>query len=123
MIIYEKMSGMSSEERKEVGILKAIGWSIDDILKEKFYEAWLVASFSYLVSVVLALLYVYILNAPLLRDIFLSSSNFNEQFQLPFIVDIQTLSLVFFLSVPLYLASVIIPVWRVATLDADEVMR
>jgi len=123
MIIYEKMSGMSSQERKEVGILKAIGWSIDDIIKEKFYEAWLVAFFSYLLGVVIAFFYVYILNAPFLRNIFLDSNDYAQQFELPFIVDLQTLFLVFFLSVPLYLASVIIPAWRVATLDADEVMR
>jgi len=67
--------------------------------------------------------FVYLLQAPLLRDIFIGYSDLKPSFELPFILDIQTLVLVFFLSVPIYIAAIIIPSWRVATLDADEVIR
>ena len=57
------------------------------------------------------------------QNIFIGYPDLKPNFELPFVLDIQTLVLVFFLSVPIYIASIIIPSWRVATLDADEVIR
>ncbi len=123
MIIYDKSSGLNSEEKREIGVLRAVGWSIDDILKEKFYEASIISIISYLLGVVVALFYVYILNAPLLRYIFEGYSKLKTPFELPFILDIDTLALIFFLSVPIYIGATIIPAWRASSLDVDEVIR
>lgn len=123
MIIYDKASGISSDEKREIGILKAVGWKIDDILKEKFYEAFVLSFASFIAALCLSMFYVYILNAPLLKNIFIGYSALKPDFDLPFSFDFHTNVIIFFLTVPIYIAATIIPSWRVASMDADEVMR
>jgi len=123
MIIYDKTNALESEEKKEIGILKALGWRVDDVLQERFYESFLISFFAYLAGISLALAFVYVADAPLLRGVFEGYSMLRTPFELPFVLDLQTLSLVFFLSVPLYIGATLFPSWRVATLDADEVIR
>lgn len=123
IIVYDRASGLSSEQKREIGILKAIGWRVDDILKEKFYEGFIVSFFSYMIGVLVSLAFVYIFKAPLLQNIFSGYSVLKTSFNLPFVFDIQTLALIFFLSIPIYIAAIVVPSWRNATLEADEVIR
>lgn len=123
IIIYDKASGLSSEEKKEIGILKAIGWSVEDVLKEKFYESFIISFFAYILGILLALVFVYQFQAPLLSNIFTGYSVLKPEFDLPFVLDVNTLFLIFFLSVPIYIASVIVPAWRSATVETDKVIR
>jgi ABC-type lipoprotein release transport system permease subunit len=123
IIIYDKTSGLSSEEKREIGILKALGWCMNDIIQEKFYESALISVSAFLVGVCTAIFFVYGLNAPLLRLIFIGYSELKPSFVLPFHLDGTLLVLLFFLSVPVYIAATVIPSWKAASLDADEVMR
>ncbi len=123
IIIYDKVSGLSSEEKKEIGILKAIGWKVEDVLKEKFYESFIISFIAYIFGILFAFTFVYLFQAPLLREIFTGYSQLKTSFELPFVFDFNTLFLVFFLSVPIYIAATIIPSWKNAIIETDKVIR
>ncbi len=115
--------GLVQKRKKEIGILKAIGWKVEDVLKEKFYESFIISFIAYISGILIAFTFVYIFNAPLLREIFTGYSQLKTSFELPFVFDFNTLFLVFFLSVPIYIAATIVPSWRSATIETDKVIR
>ncbi|MEN4052414.1 FtsX-like permease family protein [Sulfurimonas sp. NWX79] len=124
IIIYDKANGLSSEEKREIGILKAIGWCVEDVLHAKFYEATLLSFFSFTLGLGIAFVYVFVFKAPLLGAIFTHENMLEiHNFQLNIHIELSYILLIFLLSVPVYIAATLIPSWRVATLDADEVMR
>ncbi|MDX9813248.1 MAG: FtsX-like permease family protein [Sulfurimonas sp.] len=123
IIIYDRASGLSSEQKREIGILRAIGWRVEHILKERFYEGFIVSAFSYILGVILSFVFVYMLQAPLLRELFSGYSKLKPEFELMFVFDVEALALLFFLSVPIYIAAIIIPSWQSATKEVDEVIR
>lgn len=123
MIIYDKSSGLNSEEKREIGILKAVGWSTNDILKWKFYEGIIISLSAFIFGFILSFFYVYILKAPYLKDLFLGASSLKPDFNIPFELNLSLISIVFFICIPIYIAATIFPSWRASIGEADEVLR
>jgi len=122
LILYQRYSMVYSTERKEIGILRAVGWSIKDVLKLKFFEAASVVLTSFTVGVLLAYLYVFLANAPLLSQIFLGGSNLPNEVVFVPVVRFGILGSIFlFYAVP-FLAAVLIPAWKIAVTPPKEAM-
>ena len=45
---WDKATGLSAEERKEIGILKSIGWETADVLLLKFWEGTVISLSAFL---------------------------------------------------------------------------
>lgn len=123
IILYDKATGLRSEERREIGILKALGWEINHIIYHKLFESVILSIGAFLLGVIVALFYVYILEAPGLKYIFMGYSSLKQPFSLVFVLDLKTIAMLFFATVPFYVGVSIIPSWKAATDDAGEVMR
>jgi ABC-type lipoprotein release transport system permease subunit len=122
LILYQRYSMVLSSERRDIGVLRAIGWSIKDVLRLKFYETLIIIFISFILGVVISYIYVFIFDAPILSQIFLGDENIKNMVSFRPVVEFGTLSSIFLLyTIPL-LASVLIPVWRVAVTSPKEAM-
>jgi len=122
LILYQRYSMVYSTERKEIGILRAVGWSIKDILKLKFYETVVVVLVSFILGVILAYLYVFIWDAPLLSQIFLGGANLPNHVEFVPVLEFGLLGSIFlFYAIP-FLAAVLIPAWKIAVTPPKEAM-
>jgi len=123
ILIWDKASGLSPEEKREIGILKAIGWDTDVVLSVKFWEGLILSGISSLAGILLAYTYIYRLRAPGLRDIFIGWSTIYPSFQLMPDVDPKFLVLIVTISVVPYLAVSVFPAWKAAITDPDVIIR
>ena len=123
LILYQRYSMISSTDKKEIGILKAVGWSIKDIIKLKIMENFIVGFMAYIIGVVFSYIFVFILNAPILKHIFIGFSNMQNDFIFNPNIEINSLITLFLFFMIPFLSAILIPVWKVAVLDSIKSMK
>ncbi|MEW6108941.1 MAG: FtsX-like permease family protein [Nitrospirota bacterium] len=123
ILAWDKATGLSADEKKEIGILKAIGWETSDILEMKFWEGFVISVSSFLIGIISAHLHVFFWGASLFGPALKGWSVIYPDFRLvPFINPYQIATLMTLTVIP-YIASTIIPSWKASVTDPDEVMR
>jgi ABC-type lipoprotein release transport system permease subunit len=120
---WDKATGLSAEERKEIGILKSLGWETADVLLLKFWEGTVISLSAFLVGVILAYGHVFFFSASLFEHALKGWAVLYPRFKLVPAIDGGQLAVLFFLTVVPYTVATIIPSWRAATLDPDAAMR
>ncbi len=120
---WDKASGLSLEERKEIGILKAIGWETSDVILMKFWEGMVVSLTSFLTGALLAYGHIFLASSVLFEPALKGWSVLYPRFKVILFIDTSQLAALFFLTVVPYTVATIIPSWRAATVDPDSVMR
>jgi ABC-type lipoprotein release transport system permease subunit len=123
ILAWDKATGLSAEERREIGILKAVGWETSDILVMKFWEGIAVSLVSLLLGGVLAYAHVFIAQAPLIMPVLKGWSTLSPQLRLIPHVNLNLLVVLGSLTLIPYSVATIVPAWRAATIDPDMVMR
>jgi len=123
ILAWDKASGLSSEERKEIGILKGIGWETSDVIVMKFWEGAVISLSSFLLGCVFAYIHVFFTSSALFEPVLKGWSVLYPQFRLTPSIDPLQIATLFFLTVIPYTVATIIPSWRAATIDPDAVMR
>lgn len=120
---WDKATGLSAEERKEIGILKSIGWESSDVLLLKSLEGGVVSLTAFLSGVLLAYLHVFLFSASLFEHALKGWSVLFPRYRLAPSLDGYQLTVLFFLTVLPYTAATLVPIWRAATVDPDAAMR
>ncbi len=123
LILYQRHSMITGPDRKQIGILRAVGWGIGDVILLKVWENVVVAVIAFMVGMLLSYFYVFVLGAPGLISVFLGYGNLPVNFELSRGVDLGLTSLLFLFFMVPFIASVLIPVWRVAITEPVEAMK
>jgi len=123
ILAWDKASGLSAEERREIGILKAIGWETSDVLAVKVYEGSLVSFFSFSVGLLLAYGHVFLSSAFVFSAALKGWSVLYPDFRITPFIDPYQVAVLFFLTVVPYTVATTVPSWKAAIVDPDSVMR
>ncbi len=123
VLAWDRASGIGPDERKEIAVLKAVGWSTSDVLWAKLFESLLVGAGATALGLVLGYAWIFWLGAPGLRPALVGWSVLYPRAALTPAVDFaQLLGIALSVMGPFALLS-IVPAWRAATTDPLETMR
>lgn len=120
---WDRASGLSAQERREIGVLKAVGWETSDIVLLKTWEGAAVSLTAFLAGTLLAYAHVFFASGTLLARVMKGWSVLYPDFRLVPAVDPYQVGTLMVLTVLPYAAATVVPVWRAATVDPDAVMR
>jgi ABC-type lipoprotein release transport system permease subunit len=120
---WEKASGLSGDEKREIGILKAVGWETSDVIAVKAYEGLLVSFFAFTIGILAAYGHVFFFSASLFVPALKGWSVLYPDFRITPFIDPYQVAVLFFLTVVPYTVATIVPSWRAAIIDPDSVMR
>lgn len=123
ILAYDRVARLSHEEQREIAILKAVGWQTGDVIRLNMLQSLILALTGFLFGSVASYYHVFIAGAPLLKIVFAGWSVLYPAYPLPPSLDVSKLFGMMFLTVVPYLAVGIIPVWRAAIRDPEEVFR
>jgi ABC-type lipoprotein release transport system permease subunit len=123
LLAWERLTGLGDAERREIGVLKSVGWGTGDVLVARGWESLLLSVAGAVLGLAAAYGYVFVLRAPGLADTMLGWSALHPPFALAPALDLgQALALVSSVMVP-FVAVSVVPAWRAAMIDPDRAMR
>ena len=123
ILAWDRASGLGPEEKREIAVLKAIGWSTSDVLWSKLLEAILVSAVATTLGLFVAYVWVFSFGAPGLRQSIVGWSVLYPTGPLTPAVDVAQLLALALAVVAPFVGLSIVPAWRAASADPLESMR
>jgi ABC-type lipoprotein release transport system permease subunit len=120
---WDKATSLSLEERREMGVLKAVGWETSEVIAMKSWEGIVVSLAAFLAGVLAAYLHVFVSSAALFAPVLKGWAVLYPRFELVPHVDPYQILALFFLTVVPYTVATVVPSWNAATVDPDLIMR
>jgi len=123
ILAWDKATGLGADERREIGILKAIGWETADVLLLKSWEGVIVSLTAFLLGLALAYVHIFMTSSAFFEPVLKGWAVLYPEFRLMPFIDAYQIAVLFFWTVVPYTIASIVPSWRSATVDPDTVMR
>ena len=123
IVAFNQTVVVGHESKFEIGLLKALGFSTSDIIQIRLMEGTVLGVLAGSAGIVLGVFYNAVLNAPVLKDVMLGWATLYPAFPVPFAVTLQSIFLMYAITIIPVLFATVIPSWLNATVDPDIAMR
>jgi hypothetical protein len=123
ILALDKPSALSAEERGEMGTLRALGWSVPDVLMAKAWESLAVTTTAVLAGGLAAYAHVHLSHAALFVPVLQGWAALAPRLILTPSVDLPTLLALTVATTGLPVVGVLVACYRPATDDPDAVVR
>ena len=120
---WDRAVGLSASERREIGVLRAVGWDVTDILILKWWEGGVISLTAFFLGMIGAYLHVFWASAPLFGHALKGWAVLYPEFRLCAYPEPYSIGALFFLSVVPYGFVTLIPAWKAAVTDPVSVMK
>ncbi|TXT56463.1 MAG: conserved membrane protein of unknown function [Candidatus Thorarchaeota archaeon] len=123
LLAFTVSSAGSDEARREVGLLKALGFDTVDILEIRMIESLIQSLLGASLGISISIIYTFGLGAPGLAGLLLGWDLVLLNGGIPLMISIATLFLVYSMALIPILVATVIPAWRNAITEPDIVLR
>jgi len=123
ILAWDKATGLSLDQRRVIGVLKACGWQTSEVLELKFWEGAAVSLVSFLAGLALAWAHLLWFDGALFAGVMKGWSVIRPAFPIQPRLDMFQFLLLLSLAVAPYIAATLIPSWRAAAIDPMTAMR
>lgn len=123
LVAWNQASTSSRESQREVGILKAFGFSTSNILEIRFMETILLGFISATIGVFLAIIYDVYLGAPVIKKFMLGWTAIYPNYPIPIYISFGSLLTLYAAAIVPLLVGTLIPSWKSAITEPDIILR
>jgi ABC-type lipoprotein release transport system permease subunit len=123
LLAFTASSAGSEEARREVGLLKALGFDTVDVLEIRMLESITLSLLGVSLGISFAIIFDFILGAPLLAGYILGWGLVLLPGGIPLAISLSTLFTVYAVGIVPILVAAVVPSWRNAITEPDIVLR
>ncbi|MHA1905891.1 MAG: ABC transporter permease [Candidatus Thorarchaeota archaeon] len=123
LLAFTVSSAGSDEARREVGLLKALGFDTVDVLEIRMYESLTLGILGASLGVSMAIVFDFVLGAPVLSGYLLGWNLQIMNSGIPLAISIPTIFIIYAVAIIPILVASVFPAWRNAITEPDVVLR
>ena len=123
ILIWDKGTGLTEEEFRTIGLLKAVGWKSREVMELKLIEGGVISAISLVSGFVIAEIHLLWFDGFIFARIIKGWSVLFPSFEINPDLGVFTLLICVALTAVPYAVASLIPSWRAAVTDPDTVLR
>jgi ABC-type lipoprotein release transport system permease subunit len=123
ILIWDKGTGLTEEEVRTIGLLKATGWKSREVMELRLLEGTVVSAISLTFGLLIAQIHLLLFDGAVFARVIKGWSVLFPPFPIHPDLDFSTLLVCVVLTAVPYAVASLIPSWRAAVTDPDTILR